>query len=414
MNSAAKRGGGWWRAAVAAVVVVPLAWFSVGRGLADQALRGGAAELALTFRPSSPDANALLAEARLEAGDVQGAAALATEALREAPASVRALRVLALAEEKQGNHEAAAALMSRSAGWGWRDTPTHLWLYQRTMLAGNYVAAMQHADALLRRGRSAETVTPILIASTMIPEARAALIVRLVDRPGWRTPVLRELGARSQEVLPGAESLFRELAASEAPPRAEEVAPFLWRLMANGRYRQARTLWRDLFAADGAPLLIDGGFADADLGKRPQYATPFEWRPATGGATGYAEIATPPVPFGGRALLIEQDGGGAAAFIEQTLVLQPGAYVASAVIQADSPATVQRIGITVRCEGNGTIATGEERDAPARRNWRRIELPIVVPADGCEAQTIGVATGAGERRDRLSAWIDNVTVRPGR
>src|SRR5690606_16722580 len=90
---------------------------------------------------------------------------LAKDILSRRPIDVGAYRVLGLAAEARGDTAQATQLMQAAGEMSWQDSVTSYWLVQHGVQTGDVAAAVNHADALLRRGSSqAEELYQLLAA----------------------------------------------------------------------------------------------------------------------------------------------------------------------------------------------------------------------------------------------------------
>jgi len=361
--------------------------------------------LALRVGADSADAFARLASARLEAGAPQQAARLAQRALDLDPLHVRALRVLGFAALDLGQGPRGDALLALASDRSWRDTPTHRWLFEDHLGKGEYDAAFEHADALLRRReRFRDAVFADMTAATEDPLAVAALVNRLAGAPSWRTPLVWALAARAQDERQ-AYAVLAGLREGPAPPTAEEVSVYLDRLIAARKYRKAHAAWRRLAPNASDRPLSDGGFEGAEG------VEPFAW--SFGQGVGL-EAAVEPAPGRAheRALRVEYDGYSTAGDVARQLVaLPPGPQrLEGEAFAADRED--DRFTWTLSCAGSGVelARTGKGQGASGR--WRRFQVRFQVPDSGCEGQWLRLTAEAGERRTRHEAWFDRLALVP--
>lgn len=400
------------RISLAAAVCAGLGWLALSEGLATQAMHAGKPEVAARWRPSSPGANAALAEAELRRGRVKRARDRAMCVLATAPSNVAAMRVAGLAEERLGTPEQAARLMAQAAKWSWRDTQTQMWLFQRTLLDGNFPAAMQHGDALARRAKERPLVYALMTAATAATAATPALIARLEEPSNWRLDFFRSLQSVRPEAVPGIVRLFEQLKGSALPPTRTEARDFLYRMIEFDP-AGARQLWDRLFA-DGAVrrIVTDGRFDRTDP-TSPDYRapTPFDWwfPPTT---QGYVDVTASPRSETDKAMHITYSGtDGALPIAQQIIVLPPGSYTLSARVAAEREDALRDVPIDVMCGKSATaLSTAGTPLVRAGSEWQTITRRFTVPANGCPYQTIAIrALPRDEARD-IILWFDDVSV----
>jgi len=363
----------------------------VGRRSLDAALIGIGLTLAAAiawqaFRPERTPPRPSLAEAR--------------QALARSPAEVAAVRRLALAEESAGRASRATALMRLAGRLGWRDAETQAWLMRQDLGSGAFEEAFARADALLRRPVTdparARAVAEVM-AAVRNPAAAPVLARRLSERPWWRPGFLAQLCADPSGARP-AGAVLLALAATSAPPTAEERAPYVRRLVREGRIEAAYADWSRLSGA-AAGAVRNGGFESSPDG------TPFDWEIAGGGGV---EAALAPRDDGedgrrreNRALWADVAGDAAPLVARQMLVLAPGAYRLEWRARGDG----ERMRWRVLCvEGSRILAKAP--GVPATSGWRNGVLAFEPAAQGCRALWIALVVEPGE--GRASAWYDDL------
>lgn len=334
-----------------------LAACSVSYGLSSAALARGRAPLAFRMPGERGDAGTRLAEAFTAAGDFGAAQAAATAALRASLAHPEAVRVLALAADREGRGPLAAATMAVAARWGWRDTPTQLWLLREALRTGDVGNMFKHADGLIRRQRFRPEMFRLFTqAAVASPDMLAAALPHLEARPKWRAAFFSP-DANPASAAPGFEALVRRLGAGSAPATREELGPYVAWLLGNGEYRRAALLWGEMFPGDVVALDATGR---ADL----------PWPARVGGAG--------PDPFGwqfpkGAAEIVERGGPrelGADPFARlgevaasRMLLLPPGRYRLSAA-RGEAPP----VGWRLRCLADDTRVDVPQPEGGA--SWR--------------------------------------------
>lgn len=317
-----------------------LAACSVSYGMSSALLQRDRAALAARIPGERGDAAVQLAETFNEAEDGAGAQAAADAALRASLAHPEAVRVLALNAERGGRAPLAAAMMAVAARWGWRDTPTQVWLLRNALKTGDVENMFKHADGLIRRQRFRPEMFALFTrAAVASPELLAAALPHLEGRPKWR-PAFFSPDANPATGAPGFETLVRRLGAGSAPPTREELEPYVGRLLQTHEYSRAGRLWADLFPGDVA-VLDAAGEADLAWPARVDNAAsgPFGWRFPESGAA--AEIVQ---RDGARELAADPFGRPNEAAASRTLLLPPGRYLLSAA-RGDAPP----VGWRLRC-----------------------------------------------------------------
>lgn len=394
-------------AALVAILVasVVLAHGVISTGLAGHYEKSGQPDQALRWRAKSPAALTGAAAAAADRDDYPAAAAMARRALGQGALNAPAMRILAFAIAGSGRRDEAAPLMKQAVRLSLRDGPGQAWLLEQSLVAGDYGAAMTHADAIMRRSTAATGGMSLLLGQAIRVEAgRTALARRLARNPPWRGPFLLLLSRNGD--IDTTSALFRAMVGTAGPPTVEEVSPFVQRLVATLRFDDARRLWHDL--SGGLPpdlaLIHDGGF---DGHKAPP---PLTWQTirVNGGAAALTGEDDGPLGY----LRLRHDGFSSSGVMARQLVfLRPGDYVVSARASVDEPAADGRFRLEVNCTAGPRLGVLnlESRPGPGVSSSMR----FTVPAEGCATQWVIFRPNTGDRREPAEMRIDDVRVIPG-
>lgn len=384
------------------LVAVWLSYESGSRALARQ-WAVERPERALRLRSNEPAALSALAERALEAGDLARATSLARRALTAAPLDPAPLRVLALVAEAEGDLGRARALMTRNAERTWRDTPTHVWLYNHHQQQGEFGPALRHADAVMRnRPDLAPEMIGVLVRVAESPDAVPAIVERLKQEPAWRADFVSRLTAEAPDdatVL----ALLGGLRDAKSGPTDPEIDGFLRRLINSKAFPEAFRAWRRLAPAAGLhrERLVNGAFAQAGAGP------PFGW--ALGNGVGFStEIVAGPGRVGDPALRVGYDGYSKGLIAEQLLTLPPGAYTLSGEALGRAPS---RLRWTLTCAESERDLVDMAADASGSGRWTAFAADFTTPADGCSGQWLRLSGEPGDRRAELETWFDNLRIR---
>lgn len=392
------RVGVWWRWLIVAVCVPPLAWAAWMLARVDGGL---GAPIGADRLMGSPSATPLEAQRALASRPIDG----------------RAVRILAEAADAWDSPERALALWKVAVVRDPRNFLIRARLTERELGAGNYDAAIEHLDAMLRvvpdlRPHLLRSVVPLLSDARM----RSALISRLARDPPWRdslAPILLEENTPAEP----ADALLGEFAAA-LPPSSNELRARITLLRRLGDGQQARATWLDSLpdaerALDGQPF--DGGF-EGSYGQTGSGLGDYGWIwPQIAGVGASVDSSA---PFAGKqALLFEFSSNRAIRFIgpRQILQLLPGQYRLEAT--ADNRTGSPRPFVwELHC--NGGPATREAlAGVPllGLRGWSTAEADFEVP-DGCAEQTLQLrhdARSLDERRLGGSLALDEVRITAG-
>jgi hypothetical protein len=135
------------------------------------------------------------------------------------------LRVLGTVAEAEGQGQGALRFYTLSAGLGWRDTATTLWLFRHALLRGDTEMAAVQGDALARRKRGISMVMIRFRQMLAWPGGVDAVARQLAGRPPWRTMFFRELINSTPAERNGLRVLAMRLRAAGMPTTTLECAP---------------------------------------------------------------------------------------------------------------------------------------------------------------------------------------------
>src|SRR6516165_2831736 len=229
------------------LVSIGIGWSVVAQTAATDLARSQP-DAALGFVADQPVALIRRAEQELAKPDanLDSAREWAQRALRASPLNARALTLLGLIAERNGDQKKADALMRIASARTWRDEITQPWLFNRDVGLGDYREALMHADAMMRMYDEEQTeFFPRLAAFTIDPRAFEAMIAFLATSPPWRTWFLSQLSGRlaNQARLV---QLYAALSKTGQPPTAEELRPYLNRLILDENFGLAYQVWHEI------------------------------------------------------------------------------------------------------------------------------------------------------------------------
>ena len=362
----------------------------------------------MLWRGDSADAVAALARERLIGRDRDGAARLAGRALQLAPLNASALTTYGFAMDELGRQPQADRAMTVAGRLGWRDVVTQIWLFRRHLLAGDFEAALNHGDALMRR----QNEVPKLLLAALTAAARDPRLVdplarHMAQNPSWRTPFLVFLSYDAQPPATDvARALLTRLAAGPTPPTNDELAVYLRRLVGDQRFTQAASDWRQFTRGAGQNgYVYDGDFA------QPQGQTPFDWSYGDG-VDWTVEVADAPGRARGQALRLEYDGVSPPPQpVRQMLVLPPGAYRLSGRAYSDGDAAPKTLAWSVVCATTGQ-ALASVATPQTKGQWSAFAAELSVPSDSCPAQWLTLSAEPGDVRADIDVWYDDLRIAP--
>lgn len=403
------RGQAWaWTSGVLlAMLAVAAGWKVLAMGNADR-LAAGDPAAALAIEPTHEGALSRLARAQLLAGHADKAEATARRLLAREPLAPEGWTVLAAATAQRhgaGSPEALAAarVALRHAP---RDLAARAQLADAAMAASDYTAAMVQFDVMLRLAPPLRAaLIPGLVQGAVVPEFRDALAATLARNPTWRSTMLAEMARNiDRPEVRGLYAALREQGGLDP----KETTRWLDALIAKGEWGAAYAHWASALedTGEGLPAVHNGGF------EQPLSDSGFGWRLRK--VSGSSASRQPRRDDQGHAARIAFQGRKIArAGLEQPLLLAPGRHRVRMQVRARNLRSEQGLEWVVQC-ADGRLAG---RSPPLQGNfeWRALEWPLEVPANGCPGQWLRLLNpsppGAG-RITRGELWVDDVAVTP--
>ena len=362
-----------------------LAWRILCHAAADL-LAPDEPQAALFWEPTNPVALTNLAQNDLTKPDETHSRAAADYAARLIlgdPLAPGALSLYGMATVRMGEVVRAEIIFRVAAAHLPIDLVAHGWLYERALKKGDLFAALAELDILLR-GRP--FMTPQIGPSVQAligtdAEGEAGFERLLSTLPPWRTLLLAYLSSDLKD--PDAlVRLFGRLQASAAPPTAEEMRPYLDRLVRESRFDQAYLAWLNHLPADRLAHL---GLLYNDRFQYPVSNLPFDWSilPVSGASV---EVVSEEKE---RILNVEFYGARVSfAHVGHLLMLAPGKYVFSGSARTENLDNERGLRWRIYCvtDPAGSLATTEllKKTTPSHL----FRAPFSVPPTGCAAQTL--------------------------
>ena len=404
------------QAAGVALLAIALVWIGwrIVADTAAQALAVDAPQRAIAW--SADEAAALDQLARNElarpAPDLDAIKRWAERSLRANPLDDQALFFLGFVAARNNDNARADALAKLVGARSWRTFPTQLWLFERAFRRGDFAEALPHADALLRTNYLDAEFTgamfPALAAFTREGAAFAALSEFLASDPPWRSWYLRNLAGnlvdRSRVI-----ALYAALSASKHPPSAEELAPYVQRLVRDGEYAAARQVWRASLPAaqrNEDALLYNGDFS------RPLGGLPFNWTVVALPGADASIVADDD----GHALRVQFSGARVPGWnVSELLLLPPGRYRLSGRVKAQDLRAIRGLWWRLACTDKPQESLTQTELIAADRPWTGFAADFSVPAQGCAAQWLRLEIPArvgSETQLEGQVWYRDLRIGP--
>lgn len=300
-----------------------------------------------------------------------------------------------------GGGAATLPLARLLADLGWRYTPAQQNLMLRAAVDGRYADVIDQADALLRRQKLTDQAMAILMAMEAIPQVHHLVVDRLLGDPMWSYDYLLRIGQQSlPQVIDARFRTLRVLLRTPDSVSRAELAPALQALIANGRGRDADTLW----TMKAGPRPRDNVLRDGDFRMAAQLAgeetyIPFEWK--MNQDLGYS--ADP----GGQGALINWDGRGVPVFMVQLVPVESGRrYTLSIKGKADTGKLQVLLAPILDC-GATKIAFVPFEGQSGTAHFRSMPIPV-----GCNMATLAVGGDIDAGRRPVSMDLARLMLRP--
>lgn len=339
------------------------------------------------------------------------------EVLRENPAQVAALLMLAREYERDSNTQEAARAYNAAVELAPNDREVLGAAAEFFLRSGNVGEALVLLGRLVDNfPQSRESAFPVLgqiLASRRHTQAWDAVVAR--DQ-NWIGAFILASCNRGVDPSILAPLHMRRVASGKAAPA--ETACLVDRLRLAGRWAQAYQVWLNTLARErlaDVGFVFNGGFEYAPSG------IGFDWMPSKRPereAGHVVDISTTLGAVGKRALRVSYNGKRQAGnAIAQFLALAPGRYQLSGLGRPEGMKLGRGVQWTLRCVSEG------KPEAPIARSerflgsgeWRRFAFDVTVAAS-CPGQILQLEpAGADEGAAYLAGtvWFDDLVLRRG-
>jgi hypothetical protein len=373
-----------WRV-LSLLLVGLLAWRILSHAAADL-LAADEPQAALFWEDANPTALTILTQKELEKSDEahsRAATKYAARLISRDPLAPGALSLYGMATARMGEVERAEKILHVAAAHLPIDLIAHGWLYERALKKADLSTALTELDVLLR-GRP--FITPQIGPSVAAligtdAEGEAGFVRLLSTSPPWRPSLLAYLSSN----LKDADSLVRlfgRLQTSAAPATAEEMRPYLDRLVRDGKLEQAYLAWLSQLPPDRLSHL---GLLYNNRFQHPVSNLPFDWQiiPVSGASV---EV----VAEGKESVLNVEFYGARVSFAHVThlLMLPPGKYAFSGSGQTENLDNERGLRWRIYCTSDsaGALATTDflKKTTPPHS----FRVTFSVPPTACTTQML--------------------------
>ena len=405
-------GGPGKRSMVVALLVTlaapMLAYASVRNAAIDAVGSGGDPSAVMPPRNVAPRIKAVMRAARRPETRLPASALpVARTAAAKTPLAYEPYYIAARVEEQAGRYGRATALMEEARRRRPSSTAVHVALLGYYSLANAYQKAIDEADLAMRiNGGTATLILPAFAKLVALDaKARQAIAVALAKNPPWRDAFLSTASTAKMEpnVAKALVADIRRLRPSTVP--GPEEAFLVRSLVEAGKFREARSLWESYSGrtARSGNVVVDPSFRGLPS------MQPFAWT-FHSGQDGTAEIGKNSGDAPSQ-LEIDYFGDTAVVFAEQTLSASPGRYRLSSLVTGSSSASDIQLSWMLTCLPSKT-PIGQLQLQPLQERSTRMEMPVTIPAGGCEGQSLALLGQPGDISRTLSAQIAQVSLAP--
>jgi len=329
--------------------------------------------------------------------------------LRENPAEVAALLVVAQEREARGDIEGARRAFESAARIAPIDRDTLLLSHGFFLRHQDVPQALVLLDRLVDNYREYDRVFPVF--AQLLAAREPGMLAIAARNPAWLGAFIVDSCRRNVDPALLAPLLQQRAGAGRA--QAIEVECVVGRLRMAGKWEGAYQAWLNTLPRE---RLADVGFVFNGSFEFEPSGVGFDWRSAGGRQheTGNAVVfASANSGAGKRAMKVTYTGKRQSApAVEEYLAVPPGRYELSGLARLEQLNSVRGLQWIVRCvaaEGAGRTLAASERFL-AGGEWRRFRVPVEVPPD-CPGQVLQLQpAGLNEGTTYVAgtAWFDDM------
>lgn len=341
---------------------------------------------------------------------------LARRAIIASPLAPKALIAAAQAEILLGQDDAALALTRQAAALSLHEAWPHLWLLQN-VFERDTDEALRRIDIILRSHiELTPYLAPALTRLAEFPPSRPAVAGLLSQNPPYRTWALEIM--RGSATSPATLStLFEQLTAAGSPPKATEIAGYLWYLFGQKQYEQAYNVWLQSLPAgqlERTGFVFNGAFEPVKV------QAPFDWSLSRqqgfdiriGASTAAAEAAQTGSP-GPSGLSVTLRGGHKTYIAAETYtILPPGGFTFAVSWQGHLNGP-RGLVWNITCFPSQTRIAQSPMMLSGAKSWTLVSFPFTVPASDCQAQKVELTLAARSASEAIvdgTAWFRDLQI----
>jgi hypothetical protein len=389
------------------VPVVAVAYLAGANALVN-ATRAGAPGTALSVNAS--DGGALVAEANqkwaagVQQGKVLDLSAPAQKALRTAPLSSGALRLMGYGADVKGNAKRAERLNLLATKVTRREKGAQFWLMEAAVARNDVKGALARYDVLLTTDYAIrDQLFPQLALALSDPEIRSAFVPYVRKAPSW----LMHFVAYSAGESSAPEALSYAIRQAGGLPKTEDArrveTALLAQLLAKQRFPEARAFYATLRGAD-AKVTISSAFDDANTEAR---FAPLTWYFEKGANAG-SDLVGKGTSRAMRAYALSGETGVVA---QKYLFLAPGTYRFTSEEQISVNSANARAFWTVRCFSQKDTPSVMQHDV-IRSTQIAVQKASFVVSTQCAAQRLELSLSGGDGAAGFEVQINRVSIGP--
>ena len=257
----------------------------------------------------------------LSDGKALDAAAIGTQAIRNAPTDPQSTALFGASKLAAGDRVLADRAFRVAGHLGWRVPITQSYWMGQALADDKYDIAALRLDALLRQQPALLRQRQLIDPVERNPAGIAAMIARMRLKPVWLAAYAGDVYELPADVLLQRAAVLDEAARGGLIMGCDQIAPIATRLAALGQVRAGLKLWHQHCPAAGRGLISDERLTLLDIAAKP---SAFAWE-----LIGNGELALAIVPSSdgrGKRLMIEGTADVPRPVLAQLLALDPGTY----------------------------------------------------------------------------------------